>query len=130
MRGRYYARHTVYHTVDNRERNKRLNENYKKMLKQQAIDYLKKSNDSIDKKVDYLRSLTHDTYRYGTKYKYECNLKSTDISYIIRSANDEELFKAYFGRTIKEDNELNMKIMIGLGLASVLIIVLFIAFKG
>jgi len=32
MRGRYYLKHTINHTVDNQYRIKQLNENYKSMI--------------------------------------------------------------------------------------------------
>ena len=129
MRGRYYARHTVYHTINNRQRNKNLNENYKSEIKRNAIDYLRKSDESTDNKVTYLRGLTHDVYRYGRKYKYECNLSSLDVSYIIRSVNDDELHKAYFGKTIAETNAANVRISLWIILVAVLFFVFLIALK-
>lgn len=130
MRGRYYAKHTVNHIVENQYKIKKRNEAFKTILKTNAIEYIKKTDISIDEKVDYLKGLTHDTYRYGTKYKYECNLKSTDISSIIRSTNDDELYKAYFGRTIKEENDLNTKIGLGCGFVFVLLVLLSFALKN
>lgn len=103
MRGRYYARHTVYHTIDNQTKNKNLNDNYKNVTIKNAINYLKSDNKlSIEEKVIYLRNLTQNNWRYGTKYKYDCNLKSTDIAYIVKSVGDAQLFKSYFGQTMEE----------------------------
>lgn len=124
MRGRYYAKHTINHFVDNQLKIKKLNENYKSVIKRNAINHLK--NDiPLNERVAYLRGLTHDVYRYGRKYKYKCNLTASDISYIIRSINDDELHVAYFGMTVKEYNSDNLGISIAICVVFAFIIILF-----
>ncbi len=108
MRGRYYLKHTINHMVDNSHRAKKSNEHYKSIIKQNAIDYLRNSKDTTDKKVAYLKGLTHDVYRYGTKYKYNCNLNNSDIRQIILKVNDDKLYFAYFGSTIQKDTTLTL----------------------
>jgi hypothetical protein len=125
MRGRYYLKHTINHTVDNQYKIKQLNENYKSMIKKNAVDYLRNTSDDVNKKVIYLKGLTHDTYRYGTKFKYDCNLNSSDISGIIRSICDDKLYYAYFGKTIDEyDSQNAIVIFIVVGLIIVIFVLL------
>lgn len=111
MPGKYYLKHTINHSIDNKNRINNLNNNYKNVIKQNAIDYLKNTNENAYKKANYLKNLTHDVYRYGRKYRYECNLSNSDIDTIIRIVNDNELHKVYFNNTIEEADILNRKIL-------------------
>ncbi len=93
MRGKYYLKHTINHSVDNQTRNKNLDNAYKNSLKNDAIQYIRKSDVSIEEKVKYLKNLTHDIFRYGTKYKYNCSLSTVDISQIIKSCGDKRKYE-------------------------------------
>jgi uncharacterized membrane protein len=116
MRGKYYLKHTINHMVDNDERIRQLNANYKAAVKEKAIKYLKNAtNSTVSDKVEYLNSLTHDVFRFGKKYRYDCSLKYEDISQIIIEVKDDELCKAYYGKDIKSyisDHNRNMVILI------------------
>lgn len=127
MRGRYYARHAIYHSIDNQHRINKLNENYKSITKRQAISYLKIPELCLKEKVVYLNSLTQDNYRYGRKYKYKCNLNSSEISQIIRIVNDNELHKAYFGKTISEFDKSNA-IFLGVFVGVILFVCSYLLF--
>lgn len=125
MRGRGYLRHTVYHTVDNANRNKALNNNYKKATKDNAIYYLRNnSNLSVAEKKSYLLKLTTDNYRYGRKYKYKCNLSYSDLADIIAAVGDNELHQAIFNKTIQEYKDSNTNIAIILFVVSIIIILI------
>jgi len=94
-------------------------------IKKNAIDYLRNTSDDMDKKVIYLKGLTHDVYRYGTKYKYDCNLSSSDISNIIRSVYNDKLHIAYFGKTINEfDSQNAIAIFVLVGIIIIIFVLL------
>jgi hypothetical protein len=103
--GKYYAKHTINHLVDSRSKINELNENYKKFTINNAVSYLGTTTDTIDEKIKYLNSLTHDNFRIGRKYKYDCSLNNSQIKKIIKSIGDEILFATYFGHSIQEDNQ-------------------------
>jgi hypothetical protein len=125
MPGKYYLKHMVYRSFDNAQKVNNLNDNYKSIIRLNAVDYLRRTNDSTDEKVQYLKGLTHDVYRHGRKYKYDCSLSNADISEIIRTVQDDELHQAYFGTTIKEQDSKNNTYLVVL-LVGLLIFVIFI----
>lgn len=100
--GRSYFRHTVYHTVDNMDRNKRLNEAFKKSARETAIKTIQKGNLSLAERKKIVTDLATNNFRYGRKYKYSCNLSSYEIDQLIRELNDHELYNDYFGKTMEE----------------------------
>ena len=51
---------------------------------------------SIYEKVEYLKNLLHDVCRLETKYKYDCSLKTSDISNIIIAFHDNEFILFVF----------------------------------
>ena len=104
MPGRFYFKHTLNHIVDNQLRINQLNISYKKSIIANAIQYLSTTSDNQEEKVIFLQKLTHDTYRYGRKYKYDCNLHRSEIGRIIKTVGDEDLFVAYFGHTKQDDS--------------------------
>lgn len=122
MRGRDYAGATVYYTVNYSPKDKLLNENCRIIVRESAVTYLKTTGDNTAAKVKYLRSLTHDTRRYGANHKYQGNLNAEDISYIIRSVHDDDLYLAYFGMVTETPND-RKKALIS---ASVIILFFFL----
>lgn len=122
MRGRDYAGATVYYTVDYSPKDKLLNENCRIIVRESAVTYLKTTGDNTAAKVKYLRGLTRDTRQYGANHKYQGNLNAEDISYIIRSVHDDDLYLAYFGNMAAETPNDRKKALIS---ASVIILFFF-----
>lgn len=91
---------------DNNRKIKDLNENYKKRIIEMSIKNLR-SMDTLQEKLDCINRLKTNNYRYGTKYKYECNLSEVEIKQILDKCN-EELFIAYYGKSrvqFEKDND-------------------------
>jgi hypothetical protein len=91
-----------------------------------AISYIKNSNDTLAQKVAYLHSLKSNQYRYGRKYKYECNLNEGQIGFIIRNSENENLFLAYYGKTKKEADKNQMCTIVVVLSVLAIIYILFI----
>lgn len=121
MSGRDYAGATVYY-IDYSPNDKSLHENCRIIVRESAVTYLKTTGDSTAAKVKYLKSLTHHVSRPGTNHKYQCNLNAEDISYIIRSVHDDELYLAYFGKMVTETPNDRKKAIIS---ASVIVLFFF-----
>lgn len=120
MPGKYYFKHAVFHTVDNRDRINALNENFKNMIKQNALNYLRTTEDSLEKQAEFLKSLTHDNYRVGNKYKYDCSLNIIEISSLIRVVNNNELHKMVLGKSFEEYDQQNITFWVVIGIILVL----------
>lgn len=103
-----YSKLTINHKVDNKNRNDKQNEKYKEIVRKNAIDYMRYQGVNIDEKIKYMRNLTTDCYRHGTKYKYDCNFSTSEVSSILKEVGDDDLYKAYFGKTIQESNSQNI----------------------
>lgn len=125
MPGKYYAKHTLNHFSDNQDKKNKLNDNFRNFIIEQAIAHLKNSDDDIDKKVAYLKDQTHDVFRYGRKYRYDCSLSNYHIEKIIRNIGDEDLYHAYFGKTFQEADNQNAIIVF---VIIAVIIFLFVVF--
>lgn len=125
MPGRYYAKHTLNHTIDNQDKIKQLNNAFKSMTVNYANEYLRTTTDSIDQKIVYLRNLQTNNYRHGRKYKYDCNLSEYEIKQLIKNVGDEELFTAYAGLSISQDNDRNNTILAIIVLAIIVLCILF-----
>jgi hypothetical protein len=126
MRGRYYLKNTINRTVDNRSRNREKDAKYKQIVRKNAVDFIKSPNASIDEKISYLKKLTADCYRYGTKYKYDCRFSETEIKSIIMEVKDSNLYMRYFGKTIDEAVKEESKNKAIIGAVSIIGIILTI----
>ncbi len=111
---------------DNNRKIKDLNENYKKRIIEATINNLR-SMDNLQEKLDCINRLKTNNYRYGTKYKYECNLSEVEIKQILDKCN-EELFIAYYGKSRvqfeKDNNYFKLKFLFWIVIINIILIAL------
>lgn len=121
------ARRRANWEYDNNQKIKNANENFKKAIIEMAIKNLN-NMDNLNEKLNYIHRLKTDTYRRGTKYKYECNLSEYEIKQILDRCNDE-LFTAYYGKNKEQYNEDSNMTLLWVIIISILLIIFNIAIR-
>lgn len=106
MRGRRYLNGMIRNSLHTKSTNDSKNNAFKQMIIENQIQFIKNGYPDIGSKVNELKDLTHDLYRVGYKYKYDCSLTNSEISMIICSARDDKLHLAYFGKTIADSHNM------------------------
>lgn len=89
-----YGKKAFNNAYNTNARNKRLNDNFKANIRTKAIADLRQM-DELNDKLNYINNLKYNTYRYGRKYKYDCNFKNWEIGEIVAQVGDEELKQRY-----------------------------------